>query len=204
MHIFRSWWLSGIFFTCGVVPWLCRQSDPVGWLCVHWEVYCATYFPIDTQPANRIWLPTQPRHYTTREKIPLNRQLLKIGTRWPETCWATYKGEINIILWQLIKCSVMSPLARMRPTLSVCILKQTHAHFTESLLCCSLFIASTRFDTNTSSSGSSHSMPAKFPTVPGRHNDISTQTVHTAATWENFLELLRQYNFIVAKTVLMF
>ena len=26
------------FFTCGVVPWLCRQSDPVGWLCVHWEV----------------------------------------------------------------------------------------------------------------------------------------------------------------------
>jgi len=27
-----------VFFTCGVVPWLCRQSDPVGWLCVHWEV----------------------------------------------------------------------------------------------------------------------------------------------------------------------
>jgi len=23
---------------------------------------------MDTQPANRIWLPTQPRHYTTREK----------------------------------------------------------------------------------------------------------------------------------------
>ena len=21
-----------------------------------------------------------------------------MGTRWPETCWATYKGEINIIL----------------------------------------------------------------------------------------------------------
>jgi len=30
-----TWWY---FFTCGVVPWLCRQSDPVGWLCVHWEV----------------------------------------------------------------------------------------------------------------------------------------------------------------------
>ena len=35
------------FFTCGAVPWLCRQSDPVGWL-------CATYFPMDTQPANWI------------------------------------------------------------------------------------------------------------------------------------------------------
>jgi len=23
------------------------------------------YFPMDTQPANRIWLPTQPWHYTT-------------------------------------------------------------------------------------------------------------------------------------------
>ena len=42
-----------VFFMCGVVPRLCRQSDPVGWLCVHWEVR-ATYFPMDTQPANRI------------------------------------------------------------------------------------------------------------------------------------------------------
>jgi len=49
---------------------------------------------MDTQPANRIWLPTQPRHYTTREKIPLSRQLLKMGTRWPETCWATYKDRL--------------------------------------------------------------------------------------------------------------
>jgi len=31
-------------------------------------------------------------------KIPLSRQLLKMGTRWPETCWANYKGEINILL----------------------------------------------------------------------------------------------------------
>jgi len=54
----------------------------------------ATYFPMDTQPANRIWPPTQPRHYTTREKIPLSRQLLKMGTRWPETCWATYKEQL--------------------------------------------------------------------------------------------------------------
>ena len=93
------------------MPWLCRQSDPVGWLCVHWGVrstkirlagcvsigkyvaHSTTYFPMDTQPANRIWLPTQPRHYTTREKIPLSRQLLKMCTRWPETCWATYKEQ---------------------------------------------------------------------------------------------------------------
>ena len=31
-----SYWY---FFTCGVVPWLCRQSDPVGWMSVHWEVH---------------------------------------------------------------------------------------------------------------------------------------------------------------------
>ena len=28
----------------------------------------ATYSPMDTQPANRIWQPTQPRHYTIRGK----------------------------------------------------------------------------------------------------------------------------------------
>ena len=28
----------------------------------------ATYSPMDTQPANRIWPPTQPRQYTTRGK----------------------------------------------------------------------------------------------------------------------------------------
>ena len=26
--------------------------------------------------------------------IPLSRQLLKMGTRWPETCWATYKEQL--------------------------------------------------------------------------------------------------------------
>ena len=68
-------------------------------LVVFFHVWCsassyATHFPMDTQPANRIWLPTQPRHYTTREKIPLSRQLLKMGTRWPETCWATYQEQL--------------------------------------------------------------------------------------------------------------
>jgi len=28
----------------------------------------ATYSPMDTQPANWIWPPKQPRHYTTRSK----------------------------------------------------------------------------------------------------------------------------------------
>ena len=52
------------------MPWLCRQSDPVSCLCVHWEVRSKS------------------------EKIPLSRQLLKMGTRWPETCWATYKEQL--------------------------------------------------------------------------------------------------------------
>ena len=76
------------------MPWLCRQSDPVNCLCVYWGVRSATCY-VDTQAANRIWLPTQPRHYTTREKIPLSRQHLKMGTRWPETCWATYKEQLT-------------------------------------------------------------------------------------------------------------
>jgi len=29
---------------------------------------CATYSPMDTQPANQIWPPTQPQHYTTHGK----------------------------------------------------------------------------------------------------------------------------------------
>jgi len=32
------------------------------------KLRCATYSPMDTQPANRIWPPTQPRHYTARGK----------------------------------------------------------------------------------------------------------------------------------------
>ena len=31
-----------VFFHVGVVQWLCRQSDPAGWLCVHWEVRSTT------------------------------------------------------------------------------------------------------------------------------------------------------------------
>jgi len=42
-----------VFFTCGLVPWLCRQSDPVSWLCVHWEVRSTTelcYVHTTSQP----------------------------------------------------------------------------------------------------------------------------------------------------------
>ena len=38
MSIIRSWRLSGVIAVRGIVLWLCRQSDPVGWLCVHWGV----------------------------------------------------------------------------------------------------------------------------------------------------------------------
>jgi len=45
----------GIFAACGVVPWPCRQSDPVAWLCVHWGVHSTTtYTSMDTHPANWI------------------------------------------------------------------------------------------------------------------------------------------------------
>ena len=60
-----------VFFRCVAEPWLCRQQDLTA--------YTATAL-------QHTW------------KIPISRQLLKNGTRWPETCWATYKGEINIIL----------------------------------------------------------------------------------------------------------
>ena len=49
-----------VFFRCVAESWLCRQSDPVGCLSVHWEVRSTT--------------------------SSLSRQLLKMGTRWPETC----------------------------------------------------------------------------------------------------------------------
>jgi hypothetical protein len=41
-------------------------------------------------------------------------------------------------------------------------MKQTHAHLIDSLLYRSLFIAPTCFNANASSSGSSHSVPAKL------------------------------------------
>ena len=58
MPILRSWRLSGIFAACGV------GGVSIG----KYVARSATYFPMDTQPANRIWPPTQPRHYTTRGK----------------------------------------------------------------------------------------------------------------------------------------
>ena len=47
-----------VFFKCVAVPWLCRQSDPVGCLSVHWEALSTTLsakcYPMDRQAANRI------------------------------------------------------------------------------------------------------------------------------------------------------
>ena len=45
-------------------------STSFGPPCAHPQelMSCATYSPMDTQPANPIWPPTQPRHYTTSGK----------------------------------------------------------------------------------------------------------------------------------------
>jgi len=80
-----------VFFACGVVLWLCRRSDPVSCLCVHWEVRSTTIV-LHTSQWTHKQLTGSDRlhsHGTTphvEKKIPLSRQLLKMGTRWPETC----------------------------------------------------------------------------------------------------------------------
>jgi len=93
---------------------------------------------MDTQPANRIWLPTQPRHYTTREKIPLSRHLLKTGTRWPETCWATYKEQLirrnkYNTKWHLVgflfhTCFLFNPPLTLLKPLTCCTKPPSHNH----------------------------------------------------------------------------
>jgi len=69
--IFRSWRLRSVIATC----WYCavaagRLSEPVG-------------LPAAT---------AQYQHVTITLR---SRQLLKMGTRLPETCWTTCKGEIK-------------------------------------------------------------------------------------------------------------
>ena len=51
------------FFTCGVVPWLCRQSDPAGWLCVHWGVRSTTQWT-HYQPAGSDCYTSTALHHT--------------------------------------------------------------------------------------------------------------------------------------------
>jgi len=34
------------------VPWLCRQSDPVGWLCVHWGVVVESGVLVGLSPSH--------------------------------------------------------------------------------------------------------------------------------------------------------
>ena len=79
-----------VFFRCVADPWLCRQSHPVGCLSVHWEALSTS-----NQQDLTAYAATALQHTW---KIPRSRQLLKMGTRWPETCSANYKGEINILL----------------------------------------------------------------------------------------------------------
>jgi len=62
-----------VFLPRGVVPWLCRQSDPVGWLCGH----------TTSQPDLTAYTATALHHAA---KTPLSRQILRMGTRWTETC----------------------------------------------------------------------------------------------------------------------
>jgi hypothetical protein len=52
--------------------------------------------PEDTLPANRFWQPSCSHSTYQHEAITLrSRQLLKMGTWLPETCWASCKGEIK-------------------------------------------------------------------------------------------------------------
>ena len=50
--------------------------------------------------------------------------------------------------------------------------EQTNAHLTDSLLYCSLFIAHTLFNANSSFSGTSHSVPAKLRIHKRVHADF--------------------------------
>jgi len=87
--IFRSWWLSSVSPCVGIVPWL--QEG-----CQNQLAGCDTNSSMDTLPANRFWQPSC-SHGTkpTCGETLLSRQLLKMGTWLPETCWAICKGEIK-------------------------------------------------------------------------------------------------------------
>jgi len=66
------------FAACGVVPWLCRLSDPVGWLCVHWEVRSTTCYVLPnghttSQPDLTAYTATELHHKwknTTKSSAP--------------------------------------------------------------------------------------------------------------------------------------
>ena len=61
------------------MPWLCRQSDPVGWLCVQWEVHSTTITPCygvnnTTMCAASMACPTQLEVLWRLESAPCSMQ----------------------------------------------------------------------------------------------------------------------------------
>ena len=54
-----------------------------------------------------------------------------MGTRWPETCWATYKGEINLIP----KVTSSWSLYPHYTTIHWCVLQTTQRQFRWCVLC---------------------------------------------------------------------
>jgi len=99
--IFRSWRLRSVIATC----WFCavaagRLSEPVSRQCVYWGVRSvATNYSLLTGSDS---LPAVTAHQHVAITLR-SRQLLKMGTWLPETCWATCKGEIkdNTKKWHL-------------------------------------------------------------------------------------------------------
>jgi len=117
IHFYQQ--TRGIFLMCG---WPCiivqcgirnpGSPNPLFDLAIHPtqlhtnKVSCATYFPMDKQPANQIWLPTQPRvcnlinlhirsHlYTTAETTNHNNPPNKHENRW------TYRPTNTRHIWK--------------------------------------------------------------------------------------------------------
>jgi len=57
-----------VFFRCVAVPWLCRQSDPVGCLSVHWEALNTTEEMNVFQSKNFTWKRTPPKVARSRRE----------------------------------------------------------------------------------------------------------------------------------------
>ena len=107
---------ENVFFyrVCNSWPVVLAKTVSIG----KYVARSATYFPMDTQPTNRIWLPTQPRHYTTREKIPLSRQLLKMAQGGPKHVWEL----VNCVRPCVCMCVCVCLCARSRKYVWVLIL----------------------------------------------------------------------------------
>jgi len=93
--IFRSWRLRSVIATC----WYCavaagRLSEPVI-MCIDWGVHSTVVQWIHYLLTGSDSLPAAMAQYQHVAITLQSRQLLKMGTWLPETCWATCKGEIK-------------------------------------------------------------------------------------------------------------